>query len=368
MPHEVCPAGLQHQALAHVQGLSPRPEWPSTAGNPSPPRVEQRARRGHLTALRTEAWRTLAVDARFATSEADHALITCRRCGASVTVAGRVRERRRTKRCIVPRATTRARDRGRHSAPVSWWPVLQKDRAPPGPPPCDPRTLPRGPRPAPRGCRPPRPPAACPAHDGSAWALRIRVPREVQRTSESMGKGARCPTTGATCCGPGRRAVQPFVGQHRPAGGRRVGGRRHRHAPQGRVQQRRRSLPVLKAWWQERPLWITCCKFGRLKYACRGARATAVRSATATKSALHRPCRRAAGHRAFRPQPARAVVRHRHLGRTWATVAPGQVACTRKTVYGLLDKWAVLAPPHASLESTRRADAQGKRPVRLRRG
>ena len=27
--------------------------------------------------------------------------------------------------------------------------------------------------------------------------------------------------------------------------------------------------------------------------------------------------------------------------RTWATVAPGQVACTRKTVYGLLDKWAV---------------------------
>ena len=27
--------------------------------------------------------------------------------------------------------------------------------------------------------------------------------------------------------------------------------------------------------------------------------------------------------------------------RTWATVAPGQVACTRKTVYGVLDKWAV---------------------------
>lgn len=27
--------------------------------------------------------------------------------------------------------------------------------------------------------------------------------------------------------------------------------------------------------------------------------------------------------------------------RTWATVAPGQVACTRKTVYGLMDKWAV---------------------------
>ena len=41
---------------------------------PSPPRVEQRARRGHLTALRTEAcggrWR---LHARFATSEADHA-------------------------------------------------------------------------------------------------------------------------------------------------------------------------------------------------------------------------------------------------------------------------------------------------------
>jgi len=27
--------------------------------------------------------------------------------------------------------------------------------------------------------------------------------------------------------------------------------------------------------------------------------------------------------------------------RSWATVAPGQVACTRKTVYGLMDKWAV---------------------------
>ena len=27
--------------------------------------------------------------------------------------------------------------------------------------------------------------------------------------------------------------------------------------------------------------------------------------------------------------------------RAWATVAPGQVACTRKTVYGLMDKWAV---------------------------
>ena len=44
---------------------------------------------------------------------------------------------------------------------------------------------------------------------------------------------------------------------------------------------------------------------------------------------------------AFRPQPARAVVRHRHLGSDVGHVAPGQVACTRKTVYGLLDKWAV---------------------------
>ena len=78
-----------------------------------------------------------------------------------------------------------------------------------------------------------------------------------------MGRAARCLTTEATCCGPVEgpsnrllASIDRWVGAVLTDDGIDMP-----LMGQG-MRQLRPCSPVLKAWWPERPPWITCCKSG----------------------------------------------------------------------------------------------------------
>ena len=188
---------------------------------------------------------------------------------------------------------------------------------------------------------------------------------------EAWGRAARCPRPGPPVVDLGRRAVQPFVGQHRPLGRRGADGRRHRHAPDGSrdaatsaVLARSEGLVAGTAAVDHLlQIWAPKC-------ACRGARATAVRSATATKSgaspALPTCCWPSSVPSSTCSGSCPASPLGSDVGHGCSRTG-GLHQKNRLRIVGQMGRasWWL---PHASPESTRRADAQGKRPRGLRRG